>query len=128
MTPPGGTEPALYLSLYRRFRPQRFDEVLGQQHVTLALRNAVRDGRMGHAYLFSGPRGTGKTSTARILAKALDCAAAREGEPCGECDSCVEIARGTSMDVHELDAERSEERRVGKECQSTCRSRWSPYH
>jgi DNA polymerase-3 subunit gamma/tau len=104
VTPPGGTEPALYLSLYRRFRPQRFDEVLGQQHVTLALRNAVRDGRMGHAYLFSGPRGTGKTSTARILAKALDCAAAREGEPCGECDSCVEIARGTSMDVHELDA------------------------
>ena len=93
-----------YQSLYRRFRPQRFDEVLGQDHVELALRNAVRQGKVGHAYLFSGPRGTGKTSTARILAKALNCAAPTDGEPCGTCDSCVEIARGTSLDVHELDA------------------------
>jgi DNA polymerase III subunit gamma/tau len=62
-----------YQSLYRRFRPQRFSEVLGQDHVTKALRNAVREGRVGHGYLFSGPRGTGKTSTARILAKALNC-------------------------------------------------------
>jgi len=104
VTVPAGTDPVPYQSLYRRFRPQRFDEVLGQEHVTLALRNAVRDGRIGHAYLFSGPRGTGKTSTARILAKALDCANPVEGEPCGVCDSCIEIARGTSMDVHELDA------------------------
>jgi DNA polymerase III subunit gamma/tau len=96
--------PAAYQSLYRRFRPQRFDEVLGQEHVSLALRNAVRDGRVSHAYLFSGPRGTGKTSTARILAKALDCAAPVDGEPCGVCDSCIDIARGSSMDVHELDA------------------------
>ena len=99
-----GAENGAYQSLYRRFRPQRFAEVLGQEHVSLALRNAVRDGRVGHAYLFSGPRGTGKTSTARILAKALNCVAIEDGEPCGRCESCVEIARGSSLDVHELDA------------------------
>ncbi len=69
-------------SLYRRFRPQRFAEVVGQPHLVRALRNAVRDGRVGHAYLLSGPRGTGKTSTARILAKALNCEALTDGEPC----------------------------------------------
>jgi DNA polymerase III subunit gamma/tau len=93
-----------YQSLYRRFRPSTFAEVRGQDHVVLALRNAVRDGRVAHAYLFSGPRGTGKTSTARILAKALNCTDLHDGEPCGVCPSCVEITRGTSMDVHELDA------------------------
>ncbi|HLK39831.1 MAG TPA: DNA polymerase III subunit gamma/tau, partial [Polyangiaceae bacterium] len=98
------TDRVAYQSLYRRFRPQRFDEVLGQPQVSLALRNVVREGRVGHAYLFSGPRGTGKTSTARILAKALNCAAPEEGEPCGRCESCIEIANGSSLDVHELDA------------------------
>ncbi len=93
-----------YQSLYRRFRPSTFGEVRGQDHVVLALRNAVRDQRVAHAYLFSGPRGTGKTSTARILAKALNCTDLRDGEPCGVCPSCVEIAKGTSLDVHELDA------------------------
>src|SRR5437763_7934248 len=93
-----------YQSLYRRYRPQRFSEVKGQDHVTRALRNAVREGRVAHAYLFSGPRGTGKTSTARILGKALNCAAPVDGEPCGQCQSCVEVAAGTSLDVHELDA------------------------
>jgi DNA polymerase-3 subunit gamma/tau len=101
---PDATEETPYQSLYRRFRPATFAEVRGQDHVVLALRNAVRDGRVAHAYLFSGPRGTGKTSTARILAKALNCTDLRDGEPCGVCPSCVEITRGTSMDVHELDA------------------------
>lgn len=89
---------ASYQSLYRRYRPQRFDEVLGQDHVTKALRNAVRDGRVGHAYLFSGPRGTGKTSTARILAKVLNCAAPVDGEPCGQCENCVAVAEGRVTD------------------------------
>jgi DNA polymerase-3 subunit gamma/tau len=89
---------AAYQSLYRRYRSQRFDEVLGQDHITKALRNAVRDERVGHAYLFSGPRGTGKTSTARILAKVLNCDAPEDGEPCGKCENCVAVAEGRVVD------------------------------
>src|SRR3546814_11914127 len=95
-----------YQVLARKWRPRKFSELVGQEHVVRALTNALDTGRMHHAYLFTGTRGVGKTTIARIFAKSLNCERGQSADPCGEC--------------------RSEERRVGKECVSTCRSRWSP--
>ncbi len=93
-----------HLTLYRAWRPARFADVVGQVHVTRTLRNALRAGRVGHAYLFCGPRGTGKTSVAKILARAVNCEAPEEGEPCGRCAACASIASGRALDVLEIDA------------------------
>ena len=91
-------------SLYRKYRPQTFGDVVGQEHIERTLKNAVADGTVAHAYLFTGPRGTGKTTTARILAKALDCSHGPTGEPDGTCEDCIEIAEGRHPDVYEIDA------------------------
>ncbi len=92
------------VSLYRKWRPQNFGEVVGQSHIVQTLKNMVKSGRINHAYLFTGPRGTGKTSVARILAKAVNCTQYEDGEPCGECTFCSSIAKGISLDILEIDA------------------------
>lgn len=93
-----------YIALYRKWRPDSFKNLVGQEHVSRTLSNAITTGHVGHAYLFSGPRGTGKTSTAKILAKSLNCEKGPTLEPCGVCESCRKISDGTSMDVYEIDA------------------------
>lgn len=93
-----------YQALYRAFRPQKFSDVVGQHHVTKTLQNAITRNKESHAYLFSGPRGTGKTSIAKIFAKALNCQFETDGEPCNECELCVSITEGSANDVIEIDA------------------------
>ncbi len=93
-----------YVALYRKWRPQTFKDLVGQEHISRTLINAITSGRIGHAYLFAGPRGTGKTSTAKILAKALNCEHGPTPEPCGKCEQCRKITDGSSMDVFEIDA------------------------
>jgi len=93
-----------YRVIARKWRPQSFKDLVGQQHVTETLANAIKNNRVAHAYIFSGARGVGKTTAARILAKAMNCVKGPTAEPCGECDSCQEIAAGTSLDVIEIDA------------------------
>jgi len=97
-------EDPAYQSLYRKYRPQSPEDVVGQEHVVRALVGAVREGRLSHAFLFCGPRGTGKTSTARILAKMVNCEKGPTPEPCGVCEQCVAIREGTHLDVVEIDA------------------------
>src|SRR6516162_2574364 len=93
-----------YQVIARKWRPQKFDDVVGQQAVTRTLRNALASGRLAQAFVFAGPRGVGKTTTARILARALNCVSGPTAEPCGECDACREIAEGRDIDVLEIDA------------------------
>lgn len=92
-----------YIVFARKYRPQKFSDVLGQEHIVNVLKNGIKNNRIPHAMLFSGPRGVGKTTTARILAKALNCEAAEEGEPCLKCHSCNDIAEGSDIDVIEID-------------------------
>jgi DNA polymerase-3 subunit gamma/tau len=93
-----------YVALYRKFRPAEFSEVKGQEHIVTTLQNQIKANRIGHAYLFCGTRGTGKTSIAKIFAKAVNCESPIDGSPCGNCATCKSIAAGTSMNVIEIDA------------------------
>src|SRR6187401_233506 len=93
-----------YQVIARKYRPQQFADVVGQQAVTRTLGNALKSGRLAQAFVFAGPRGVGKTTTARILARALSCVKGPGAEPCGQCEACIEIAEGRDMDVLEIDA------------------------
>ena len=93
-----------YTALYRKFRPQEFEDVKGQEHIVTTLKNQIKADRIGHAYLFCGTRGTGKTTVAKIFAKAVNCEHPVDGSPCGKCPVCQGIAAGTSMNVIEIDA------------------------
>src|SRR5262245_32285825 len=102
-TTPTPATPAEYTVVARRYRPQQFADLIGQEHVAAALVNALQSGRVAHAYLFTGARGVGKTSAARILAKALNCVEGPTPTPCDKCDSCKAVATGEDVDVVEID-------------------------
>ena len=93
-----------YTALYRTWRPLTFDDVVGQTHITNTLKNEIISGRIGHAYLFCGTRGTGKTSTARILSRAINCLSPKDGNPCNDCENCKGILEGKILDITEIDA------------------------
>ncbi len=93
-----------YVALYRKFRPQKFSELVGQEHIIRTLSNQLESGRIAHAYLFAGPRGTGKTSTAKLFARAINCADPQNGDPCGKCDACQAFMADDNMDIIEIDA------------------------
>ena len=93
-----------YKALYRAYRPQNFDELAGQGHIVKTLKNAIKQNKIAHAYLFCGPRGTGKTTIAKILAKAINCTSQGENIPCNECENCKAINEGTHQDIIEIDA------------------------
>ena len=93
-----------YHALYRKWRPIVFDDVIGQSHITNTLKNEINSSRIAHAYLFTGTRGTGKTSTAKILSRAVNCPSSTDGNPCNECEVCKAIMNETCLDVQEIDA------------------------
>ncbi|MCX6743607.1 MAG: AAA family ATPase, partial [Candidatus Parcubacteria bacterium] len=94
------------LALYRKYRPQKWEDLTGQNHIKITLQHEIEAGKVSHAYLFTGPRGIGKTTTARLLAKSINCVNRKEGtsEPCNKCDSCLELTIGNDLDIMEIDA------------------------
>ena len=93
-----------YLALYRRYRPSNFDNLIGQEHIVKTLTNQIQTDKLGHAYLFTGTRGTGKTSAAKIFAKAINCVSPVNGSPCGKCEVCLALSDPSNIDVVEIDA------------------------